>query len=276
MILMQEVDNAVETELRAHDSDLAAYLDKLLRPLPEPSEPVPQPQVQDPTVQESERPEFSTDRQDRSWRARSWHSEPSQDAVVPKPTSGSKSMPRKRAKSIVTRRIRTKSRSSKGRSKGSRQVVMKAMIPILAVTLVVLLRHSLGDAAGTGTNAVKLVPTGSAVPASVELTWEVPPPYEYTGRNPMVPMPLYYPQPIDVPVEEAEPTEVENMEVVGLLYGQDRHSAIVGAQIVHEGERIGDVTVIAIDQDGVEFERDGRRWRQNVGNLSMRSGEIEK
>lgn len=52
--------------------------------------------------------------------------------------------------------------------------------------------------------------------------------------------------------------------VTGILFSNDRPSAIIGYRIVHEGEAIRDVQVVKIHKDKVEFEKDGRRWTQTI------------
>lgn len=52
--------------------------------------------------------------------------------------------------------------------------------------------------------------------------------------------------------------------VTGILFSNDRPSAIIGYRIVHEGETIHDVQVVKIHKDKVEFEKDGRRWTQTI------------
>ena len=50
----------------------------------------------------------------------------------------------------------------------------------------------------------------------------------------------------------------------GILYSEDDPTAVIGTQVVHEGEKILDVTIVKINKDKVEFERDGKRWTQEV------------
>jgi len=60
--------------------------------------------------------------------------------------------------------------------------------------------------------------------------------------------------------------ESANAELVvrGIVLGQGRSSAIIGEQIVFEGETVRGTTVRKIDKDAVEFERDGKTWTQQV------------
>ena len=52
--------------------------------------------------------------------------------------------------------------------------------------------------------------------------------------------------------------------VTGILFSNDKSSAIIGYRIVHEGETIHDVKVVKIHKDKVEFEKDGKRWTQTI------------
>jgi len=70
------------------------------------------------------------------------------------------------------------------------------------------------------------------------------------------------------PVENAR-TETETRTLVrltvqGILYSEDKASAVIGNQIVHEGERIRGMTIIRISKDTVEFEMNGKKWTQKV------------
>lgn len=56
--------------------------------------------------------------------------------------------------------------------------------------------------------------------------------------------------------------------VNGILYSEDNAAALIGPRIVHEGDIVGGVTVIKVHKDKVEFEKNGRRWTQTVGETS--------
>jgi len=48
------------------------------------------------------------------------------------------------------------------------------------------------------------------------------------------------------------------------VYSEDKATALVGNQIVRAGSRINDVTIVKINRDSVEFERNGETWVQKV------------
>ena len=52
--------------------------------------------------------------------------------------------------------------------------------------------------------------------------------------------------------------------VTGISYAEEDPSAIVGYDIVREGDMIHGVRVVKIYRDKVEFEKDGKRWTQGV------------
>ncbi len=64
-----------------------------------------------------------------------------------------------------------------------------------------------------------------------------------------------------------ESVTVEPGMVSGIMYAEENPSAVIGHGIVLEGDAIDDVNVVKIHKDKVEFEKNGRRWTQRVGQL---------
>jgi type II secretory pathway component PulC len=58
--------------------------------------------------------------------------------------------------------------------------------------------------------------------------------------------------------------EIRSLIVKGILYSEDNPAAVIGTQIVHEGDNISDTTVVRINRDGVVLEMNGKRWTQEV------------
>ncbi|HUS72134.1 MAG TPA: thioredoxin family protein [Sedimentisphaerales bacterium] len=56
----------------------------------------------------------------------------------------------------------------------------------------------------------------------------------------------------------------KDVSLTGIFYSDDDPIAIVEGKIVHEEDVVGDVKVLKIHKDEVEFERSGRRWSQNM------------
>jgi len=52
--------------------------------------------------------------------------------------------------------------------------------------------------------------------------------------------------------------------ITGVVYTEGYASALIGRELVHEGEQIHGATVVKIHKDKVEFEKNGMRWSQAV------------
>jgi len=59
-------------------------------------------------------------------------------------------------------------------------------------------------------------------------------------------------------------TPTRGMMVTGIICSKDCPSALVGSQLVHEGDKVSGVTVVKINRESVEFEKSGIRWTQAV------------
>ena len=70
--------------------------------------------------------------------------------------------------------------------------------------------------------------------------------------------------------EEPAVVAVEAGVVSGILYSDDNPSALIGRELVHEGDSIDSVEVVRIGRSVVEFEKDGHRWSQAVGEEASR------
>ncbi len=62
----------------------------------------------------------------------------------------------------------------------------------------------------------------------------------------------------------AQRAQLQRLVVRGILYSADQPSAIVGTQIAQVGNEIMGARIIGITRHAVEFEKDGRKWTQNV------------
>ena len=55
-----------------------------------------------------------------------------------------------------------------------------------------------------------------------------------------------------------------NLTVKGILHSDDKSAAVIGTQIVYEGDKISGTAVVKISQNEVVFERNGKEWTQKV------------
>jgi hypothetical protein len=56
--------------------------------------------------------------------------------------------------------------------------------------------------------------------------------------------------------------------ITGITYSENKSFAIIGTHIVSEGEAIDDIKIVKIHPDKVEFEKDGKRWTQELNESS--------
>ncbi len=64
--------------------------------------------------------------------------------------------------------------------------------------------------------------------------------------------------------EKSEPPTTRHGVVTGIMYAEEKPSAVVGDKIVYEGDIVDGVKVVKIYRDKVEFEKKGKRWTQGV------------
>lgn len=53
--------------------------------------------------------------------------------------------------------------------------------------------------------------------------------------------------------------------ITGILYSEDKSFAIIGTDVVSEGQTIDGIKIVKIHPDKVEFEKDGKKWTQELG-----------
>jgi len=143
----------------------------------------------------------------------------------------------------------------------TKQKAMVVMMPLLFIVLTFMLFR--GGVFGTSVHnteasAEDTAPGVATADFNTKIDWEIPAPYPTTLRDPMRLVPAAIAQ------TETETRTFVKLIVKGILYTEDSRSAVIGNQIVHEGEEIRGVTVVKISKDSVELEMNGKRWTQRV------------
>ncbi|MHC4060641.1 MAG: hypothetical protein ACYSUC_05745 [Planctomycetota bacterium] len=164
--------------------------------------------------------------------------------------------PRKKEKVVARKpRIRTTPRLSASGVSPARRKITALIVPVLFVILVlVLMRTFRVTSPIADTPFVAKPPTAAATAASnIEIGWQVPPLYSATPRDPM-----------KLGLLTAGRTESGELVVRGIAHDQDRPYALIGIEIVEEGQKVLGATVVKINRGSVEFEKDGKRWTQQV------------
>ncbi len=155
----------------------------------------------------------------------------------------------------------------------TKQKVMVILIPILFIIMIFMFRQVLSKAPQEtegSTNDDSSVTT--AVRSDGEIDWRIPEPIPMQIRDPIKPgvrtaMPNMW---------QTDSNNIEMLSVRGILYSQDKPSAVIGNKILHLNDKIDNATIVQIDRDFVVFEKDGRRWTKKVAELQMDQEELEQ
>jgi len=161
--------------------------------------------------------------------------------------------------------IKDKLFTSKPGSSPTRQKAMIIMVPILALIMIFAFRQVLSKAPhktkGAGTDDAPVVI--SKVDSSHEIDWKIPEAMPVITRDPIK-------LPGETDTQNAEQNETANKtkeEVIivrAIVYSNDKPSALIGSKIVYVGDKVNDATIVKINRDNIEFEKDGNRWVQKV------------
>jgi len=151
----------------------------------------------------------------------------------------------------------------------TKQKAMVIMVPILAIIMIFAFRQVLSKAPrktkGAGTEDTPVVV--AIANSGHEIDWKVPEPISVMTRDP-----IKLPEQTDTQNAEqnTEGNETVNKPKQGVIivrdivYSHDRPSAVIGTKIVYVGDKVNDATIVKINRDSIEFEKDEKRWVQKV------------
>lgn len=148
-----------------------------------------------------------------------------------------------------------------GSSKGQidpRQKKMAILVGILVVVFGTVLFISLGGVGRKKSTSTAAAPETTSIKPAESPTlqqWQIPEPLPAQMRDPMQPA-------ANLTSQTDERTG--EMTVTGIVFSQHNPSAIVHGKIVRQNDTVNGVTVVSISKDSVEFEKDGKRWVQQV------------
>jgi len=137
-----------------------------------------------------------------------------------------------------------------------RQKIATILVPVLFIILIVAFIRVLSPKGGSLVGSVESRPTGAVAGSNAKIDWQFPKPYPSTLRDPMK-------------FGQVKPTgnstiQTGEIAVDGIIWSDDHPLAIIGKEVVTEGQEVAGVTVVKIKKDSVEFEKDGKRWTQKV------------
>ncbi|OHB83473.1 MAG: hypothetical protein A2Z38_02055 [Planctomycetes bacterium RBG_19FT_COMBO_48_8] len=161
--------------------------------------------------------------------------------------------------------IKDKLFTPKPGSSPTKQKAMIIMVPILAIIMIFAFRQILSKpprkTKGAGIEDAPVVVTN--VDSSHEIDWKIPEAISVIPRDPIK-------LPGETDAQNAEQNETANKpkeEVIivrAIVYSNDKPSALIGTKIVYVGDKVNDATIVKINRDSIEFEKDENRWVQKV------------
>ncbi len=192
---------------------------------------------------DSQGPATGSSLQPQSWQI----DEPTAEPVVEEATEA-------RQVKVVERGPAT----SKGESTRKRVRVAMMMIILLATWLVIVgvnMFGRIGPTLSAGTQNGSADQTFAFEQETVAIDWQVPRKLPQPIRDIMSP----YAEAVI-----AQRVQLERLVVRGILYSADQPLAIIGTQIAQVGDEIMGARIIGITRHAVEFEKEERKWMQNV------------
>jgi len=173
----------------------------------------------------------------------------------------------------LVQQIKDKLFTPKPGASPAKQKALVIMVPILLVVMVFLLRQFISKAPDKTNGApkdnapVEVANTGSGI----EIDWQVPEPLPAITRDPIK---LPGQDESQNAGQDENPGEGPNVTVVetnpvaikvkDIVYSADKPSAFIGSKIAYVGDKVDGVTIVRIERDRVEFEKNGKRWVQKM------------
>lgn len=156
----------------------------------------------------------------------------------------------------VARRRKEKAFAPRAGASSARQKVSVALVAILTVVLAVVLLRPFGTARRRPIASGNTGPVAAGVSAmaNVKIDWPEPAVYPTTLRDPMM----------SGSQGEIRVQAPDVLVVTGITYSEDVKLAVVGTEMLREGDTVQGATIITINPNSVEFEKDGKRWTQTV------------
>jgi hypothetical protein len=165
----------------------------------------------------------------------------------------------------LRQRINNKLFASESGAGSPRQKVMMVSIPILIIVLIFAFRQVLSTSPekSKGATSEDDAPAVKADSGS-EIDWKIPEPLPEIMRDPAQFLGQNDTTPIEVPDQPAPIDHTKLIKLGGIMYSQDKSSAIINGRIVSVGDIVSGITVLKINKDSVEFELDDHKWTQKV------------
>ena len=154
-------------------------------------------------------------------------------------------------------KVKTRLFDSQGVQSQPKQKMMAVLVPVLALVMVFMLMRAFKTPENAGASVtVENTEQVQTASVSVQEIWQVPQVYPADLRDPM--------NAASVKATVNGTPHAALLTVSGILYSEDKASAVIQGQIVYEGDTMLGATLVKINKKSVEFEKDGKTWTQKV------------
>ncbi len=187
---------------------------------------------------------------------------PAVSTLRPKPLTKVQAKPQKeKTGQNITEQIKKMMYGSGKAQMNPRQKKMTILVGVLALVFGVVLFISLGGAgqskAKPANDTTQADETQYQADRQNSMQWQKPQPLPAEMRNPMIPG-------AKLSTQGQNAAETGELVVRGIVFAKDNPSAIINGQIIRQGGSLYGVKIVNITKETVEFEKDGKRWTQQV------------
>ena len=182
----------------------------------------------------------------------------------PKPREDTRPRNRSASRSVQVLEQKYRTRASRPGRKNAKEKA-KIVVALLLTALLIwqLARTLLPSSETVETAHFQPAKTRGTTGATASIAWPIPPLYPPDIRDPMewTREPATREKPN---ITDSQATSPTGLIVRGIVYSDDKPQAIIGTELVQQGDEVQGATVLSITRTTVEFERDGEKWIQEV------------
>ena len=153
----------------------------------------------------------------------------------------------------IIEKVKVKLLNSKHGAASGRQKITILLSPILAIVFLLVVVNAVKTSPKASVNPSNKM-TAAVTSSDSKINWEIPQPIPADLRNPMV----------FGAVSTMGSGTAGGPAVKGIVYSEDRPSAIIGDRIVFVGDTVAGATIVKINPDSVDFAIGDKKWTQKV------------
>jgi hypothetical protein len=153
----------------------------------------------------------------------------------------------------IIEKVKDKLLTSKHGAVSGRKKMVLLLSPVLAIVLLLIVVNAVKTPPVTSVNPSNKATIAAPVSSS-KINWEIPQPIPANLRNPMV----------FGAISTTGTGTAGGPIVKGIVYSDDKPSAIVGDRIISAGDVVAGATVVKVNPDSVDFVMGDKKWTQKV------------